>query len=105
MIKRTAVILDLRSYHQRTSRLVRRRRAFFDRLVVAIAANPNKAPMFSPRAAVDMAAPRARGRPQRGSEGLRGADGGFRAAEAAWRWWCAVCARVSDFEFEFQLAK
>src|SRR5260370_3896736 len=35
--------------------LVRRAASIFDRLVVAIAANPNKAPMFSLEQRVDMA--------------------------------------------------
>jgi pantetheine-phosphate adenylyltransferase len=83
--------------------LVRRAASIFDRLVVAIAANPNKAPMFSLEERVEMA----RGVltdvhnvEVRGFVGL--------TVDFARQSGLTVIVRglraVSDFEFEFQLA-
>jgi len=60
--------------------LVKRAAGIFDRVVIGIAANPGKAPLFSPEARVDLAR----------EQGCGIVIRGLRA--------------VSDFEFEFQLA-
>lgn len=83
--------------------LVRRAASIFDRVVVAIAANPNKAPMFPLEMRVDMAKRVLADLPNvevRGYAGLTyqfarslGLDVVVRGLRA-----------VSDFEFEFQLA-
>src|ERR1700683_4560383 len=83
--------------------LVRRAASIFDRLVVAIAANPNKAPMFSLEQRVEMG-PRVLAHVQNvevmGYVGL--------TVEFARQNGLSVIVRglraVSDFEFEFQLA-
>ena len=83
--------------------LVRRAASIFDRLVVAIAANPNKAPMFSLEQRVDMAR-RVLAEVQNvevmGYVGL--------TVDFARQNGLSVIVRglraVSDFEFEFQLA-
>ncbi len=59
--------------------LVRRAAGLFDRVIVAIASNPNKAPLFTPRAAGGSGTPGARGSAQRGSHGVLGAHGRVRA--------------------------
>ena len=83
--------------------LVRRAASIFDRLVVAIAANPNKAPMFSLEQRVDMARrvlADVHNVEVRGYVGL--------TVDFARQNGLAVIVRglraVSDFEFEFQLA-
>jgi pantetheine-phosphate adenylyltransferase len=82
--------------------LVRRAASIFKRLVVAIAANPNKAPMFSLEQRVDMAR-RVLADVPTSRCSATGTYRGFRAAERL-----SVIVRglraVSDFEFEFQLA-
>src|ERR1700677_155459 len=83
--------------------LVRRAASIFDRVVVAIAANPNKAPMFSLEQRVDMARrvlADVHNVEVRGYVGL--------TVDFARRNGLSVIVRglraVSDFEFEFQLA-
>ncbi len=83
--------------------LVRRAASIFDRLVVAIAANPNKAPMFSLGQRVDMARrvlTEVHNVEVRGFVGL--------TVDFARQSGLTVIVRglraVSDFEFEFQLA-
>jgi pantetheine-phosphate adenylyltransferase len=83
--------------------LMRRASTIFDRVVVAIAANPNKEPMFPLEMRVDMARRVLADVPNcevRGYTGL--------TVEFAKEIGCHVVIRglraVSDFEFEFQLA-
>jgi pantetheine-phosphate adenylyltransferase len=83
--------------------LVRRAAALFDRLVVAVAANPNKAPMFSLEQRVELA--------QRVLTDLENVEVvGYTGltVEFARQRGLGVIIRglraVSDFEFEFQLA-
>lgn len=83
--------------------LVRRAASIFDRLVVAIAANPNKAPMFSLEQRVEMARSvltDVHNVEVRGFVGL--------TVDFAHQNGLTVIVRglraVSDFEFEFQLA-
>ncbi len=83
--------------------LVRRAAAIFERVVVAVAANPNKAPMFSLEQRVELA--------RRVLEDLPNVEvvgyGGL-TVEFARQCQLGVVVRglraVSDFEFEFQLA-
>ena len=83
--------------------LVRRAASIFDRLVVAIAANPNKAPMFSLDQRVDMARRVLADVPNVEVLGYGGLT-----VEFARQMGLHVIVRglraVSDFEFEFQLA-
>jgi len=83
--------------------LVRRAAGIFDRVIVAIAANPNKAPMFPLDARVDMARRVLHDLPNVAVMGYSGLTVEFARANNA-----AVVVRglraVSDFEFEFQLA-
>ncbi len=83
--------------------LVRRAAGLFDHVIVAIAANPNKAPLFSLDARVDLA--------RRVLRDLRNVEVlGYSGltVDCARHHKAAVIVRglraVSDFEFEFQLA-
>jgi pantetheine-phosphate adenylyltransferase len=83
--------------------LVRRARRIFDRVVVAIAANPNKAPMFTLDERVSMAR-----RVLAGIDGVEVLGYEGLTVEFARAHDLPVMLRglraVSDFEFEFQLA-
>jgi len=83
--------------------LVRRAASIFDRLVVAVAANPNKAPMFSLDQRVDMARRVLADMPNVEVCGYSGLTVDFARQNGL-----SVVVRglraVSDFEFEFQLA-
>jgi pantetheine-phosphate adenylyltransferase len=83
--------------------LVRRAASLFDHVIVAIAANPNKAPMFPLEARVDLARRVLHDLPNVEVLGYSGLT-----VEFARQHHVAVVVRglraVSDFEFEFQLA-
>ncbi|TLY61570.1 MAG: pantetheine-phosphate adenylyltransferase [Gammaproteobacteria bacterium] len=83
--------------------LVRRAASIFDRVIVAIAANPNKTPMFPLDARVDLARRVLDDLPNVQVMGYSGLT-----VEFARKYNGAVIVRglraVSDFEFEFQLA-
>jgi pantetheine-phosphate adenylyltransferase len=83
--------------------LIQRAARVFDRLVVAIAANPNKAPMFTLEQRVDMARKVLTGYKNVEVTGFTGLTVEFAQQEGL-----QVILRglraVSDFEFEFQLA-
>jgi pantetheine-phosphate adenylyltransferase len=83
--------------------LVRRAAGLFERVVVAIAANPNKAPMFSLDQRVDLARQVLSDLPNVEIMGYSGLT-----VEFARKHGLSVVVRglraVSDFEFEFQLA-
>jgi pantetheine-phosphate adenylyltransferase len=83
--------------------LVRRAASIFEQVIVAIAANPNKAPMFPLEARVDMARRVLSDLPNVRVLGYAGLTVEFARKQGA-----QVIVRglraVSDFEFEFQLA-
>ena len=83
--------------------LARRAASLFDRVIVAVAANPNKAPMFPLDARVDMARRGLHDLPNVTVVGYSGLTVEFARTNNA-----AAVVRglraVSDFEFEFQLA-
>jgi pantetheine-phosphate adenylyltransferase len=83
--------------------LVRRAASIFDRVVIGIAANPNKVPMFSLEVRVDMAR---QVLADLGNVEVMGYSG--LTVDFAQQQNCGVVIRglraVSDFEFEFQLA-
>jgi pantetheine-phosphate adenylyltransferase len=83
--------------------LVRRAAGLFDHVIVAIAANPNKAPLFSLDERVDLARRVLRDVPNVEVLGYSGLT-----VDCARQHKAAVIVRglraVSDFEFEFQLA-
>jgi pantetheine-phosphate adenylyltransferase len=83
--------------------LVRRAASIFDRVFVAIAANPNKAPMFPMEARVDLARRVLHDLPNVEVAGYAGLTVDFARNHDI-----SVVVRglraVSDFEFEFQLA-
>jgi pantetheine-phosphate adenylyltransferase len=83
--------------------LVRRASGIFDRVVIAIAANPNKAPMFSLDERVELARRVLADLPAVEVMGYSGLTVDFARQHG-----CGVVIRglraVSDFEFEFQLA-
>jgi len=83
--------------------LVRRAASIFDRVIVAIAANPNKTPMFPLEARVDLARRVLDDLPNVQVMGYSGLTVEFARKHNG-----AVIIRglraVSDFEFEFQLA-
>ena len=83
--------------------LVRRAAGIFDRVIVAIAANPNKAPLFSLDQRVDLARQVLADLPNVEIMGYSGLT-----VEFARKHGLSVVVRglraVSDFEFEFQLA-
>jgi pantetheine-phosphate adenylyltransferase len=82
---------------------VRRAASIFDRVVIGIAANPNKVPMFSLEVRVDLAK---RVLADLGNVEVMGYSG--LTVDFAQQQNCGVVIRglraVSDFEFEFQLA-
>ena len=83
--------------------LVRRAAGIFERVVVAIAANPNKAPMFPLAKRIEMARHVLEDLPNVEVQGYSGLTTEFAREQGA-----HVVIRglraVSDFEFEFQLA-
>jgi len=83
--------------------LVRRAASLFDRVIVAIAANPNKAPLFPLEARVDLARRVLHDLPNVEVLGYSGLTVDFARKHKV-----AVVVRglraMSDFEFEFQLA-
>lgn len=83
--------------------LVRRAAGVFDHVVVAIAANPGKTPMFTLEERVDLASRVLSGIPNVEVCGYTGLTVDFARTHG-----CTVVVRglraVSDFEFEFQLA-
>ena len=83
--------------------LVRRAASIFDRVVIAIAANPNKAPLFTLERRVELAR---RVLADLGNVEVMGYSG--LTVDFAREQDCGVVIRglraVSDFEFEFQLA-
>ena len=83
--------------------LVRRAASIFDRLVVAVAANPNKAPMFSMEQRVDMARRVLADMPNVEVCGYSGLTVDF-ARQLGFSVVVRGLRAVSDFEFEFQLA-
>ena len=83
--------------------LIRRAASIFDRVIVAIASNPNKAPMVTLEQRIDMARRVTADLPNVDVEGYVGLTVDFarqRGVEVVVRGLRAV----SDFEFEFQLA-
>lgn len=83
--------------------LVRRAADIFDRVVVAIAANPNKAPLFSLEERVGLAREVLAGIPNTEITGYSGLTVDF-ARQHGLRVVVRGLRAVSDFEFEFQLA-
>ena len=83
--------------------LVRRAASIFDRVIVAIAANPNKAPMFSLETRVDLARRVLHDLPNVEVVGYAGLTVEFARKQGA-RVIVRGLRAVSDFEFEFQLA-
>jgi pantetheine-phosphate adenylyltransferase len=83
--------------------LVRRACSIFDRVVVAIAANPNKAPMFPLEMRVDMARRVLQDVPNVEIVGYTGLTVEF-ARDNDLQVVVRGLRAVSDFEFEFQLA-
>lgn len=83
--------------------LVRRAAAIFEKVIVAIAANPGKAPLFAPEQRVELARQVLADIPNVSVTGYTGLTVDFAAKAGA-----GVIVRglraVSDFEFEFQLA-
>ena len=83
--------------------LVRRAAAIFDRVVIAVAANPNKAPLFSLDERVTLAREVLGGIPNIEVTGYTGLTVDF-ARQHGLRVVVRGLRAVSDFEFEFQLA-
>ncbi|EQD50474.1 Coenzyme A biosynthesis protein [mine drainage metagenome] len=83
--------------------LVRRAASIFERVIVAIAANPNKAPMFSLQTRVDLARRVLSDLPNIQVLGYSGLTVEFARKQGA-RVIVRGLRAVSDFEFEFQLA-
>ncbi len=83
--------------------LVRRAATIFERVVVAVAANPNKAPMFSVAKRVDLARAVLADMPNVEVRGFTGLTVEF-ARENGLSVIIRGLRAVSDFEFEFQLA-
>ena len=83
--------------------LVRRAASIFERVIVAIAANPNKAPMFPLETRVDMARRVLSDLPNVAVLGYSGLTVDFARKQGA-RVIVRGLRAVSDFEFEFQLA-
>jgi pantetheine-phosphate adenylyltransferase len=83
--------------------LVRRAAGIFDRVVIGIAANPNKAPLFPLESRVDLARRVLADMPNVSVIGYAGLTVDFAHEQR-----CGVVIRglraVTDFEFEFQLA-
>ena len=83
--------------------LVRRASTIFERVVVAIAANPNKAPMFTLEQRIDLARQVLSDLPNVEVQGYTGLTVDF-ARENNLHVVVRGLRAVSDFEFEFQLA-
>ena len=83
--------------------LVRRAAGIFDRVIVAIASNPNKAPLFSLEQRVDLARKVLADLPNVEVMGYSGLTVEFARKHDFSVVVRGLCA-VSDFEFEFQLA-
>jgi pantetheine-phosphate adenylyltransferase len=83
--------------------LVRRAASIFDRLVIAIAANPNKAPMFPLEKRVELARAVVADLPNVEVMGYSGLTVEF-ARQHGLHVLVRGLRAVSDFEFEFQLA-
>ncbi|HKT74404.1 MAG TPA: pantetheine-phosphate adenylyltransferase [Steroidobacteraceae bacterium] len=83
--------------------LVRRAASIFDRVIVAIAANPNKTPMFPLAARVDLAQKVLQDIPHVEVTGYSGLTVEFARQHNIFAIVRGLRA-VSDFEFEFQLA-
>jgi pantetheine-phosphate adenylyltransferase len=83
--------------------LVRRCVRLFDRVVVAIAASPRKAPLFSLEERVDLAREVLRDLPEVSVTGYDGLTVAF-ATEHGLKAIVRGLRAVSDFEYEFQLA-
>jgi pantetheine-phosphate adenylyltransferase len=83
--------------------LVRRAASIFERVIVAIAANPNKAPMFSLDMRVDLARRVLSDLPNVQVLGYAGLTVEFARQQGA-RVIVRGLRAISDFEFEFQLA-
>ncbi len=83
--------------------LVRRAASIFERVIIAIAANPNKAPMFSLDERIDMARRVLADLPNVEVVGYSGLTVEFARTQGA-RVIVRGLRAVSDFEFEFQLA-
>ena len=84
--------------------LVRRAASIFDRLVVAIAANPEQGADVLARAARRHGAPRARRCAQRRGDAATGASRSISREQNGLSVIVRGLRAVSDFEFEFQLA-
>jgi len=83
--------------------LVRRAASIFERVVVAIAANPNKAPMFTLEKRIDLARHVLADLPNVEVTGFSGLTVEF-AREHSLQVVVRGLRAISDFEFEFQLA-
>lgn len=83
--------------------LIRRAAGIFDRVVVGIASNPGKAPLFTPEARVDLARQVLGDLPNVTVIGYTGLTVDFAREQG-----CGIVIRglraISDFEFEFQFA-
>ena len=93
----------VRPDHQRPSRPGAPRADIFDRVVVAIAANPGKAPLFTLEERVELAREVLRDIPNVEVTGYTGLTVDF-ARQHGLRVVVRGLRAVSDFEFEFQLA-
>ena len=83
--------------------VIRRARRFFDDLTVAVAANPDKNPLFSLDERVDMLARVTAGMEGVRVEGFEGLLTGF-AAERGVKLIIRGLRALTDFEYEFQMA-
>jgi pantetheine-phosphate adenylyltransferase len=83
--------------------LVRRACGMFDKVLVAVAANPNKAPMFSLEERIDMAQRVLADLPNIEVKGYSGLTVDFAQAHGI-RFVVRGLRAISDFEYEFQLA-
>jgi pantetheine-phosphate adenylyltransferase len=83
--------------------LVRRAAGIFDRVLVAIAANPNKVPMFTLEERIDMARRVLADLPNVDVKGYSGLTVEF-AHEHGIKFVVRGLRAISDFEYEFQLA-
>jgi pantetheine-phosphate adenylyltransferase len=83
--------------------LVRRASGIFDRVVIAIAANPGKAPLFTLEQRIDLARTVTAGLPNVDVVGYSGLTVEF-ARQNGLNVMMRGLRAVSDFEFEFQLA-
>jgi pantetheine-phosphate adenylyltransferase len=83
--------------------LVRRASGIFDRVLVAVAANPNKAPMFTLDERIDMARKVLADLPNVEVAGYSGLTVDY-AAKHGTQFVVRGLRAISDFEYEFQLA-